>query len=72
MQQCMYKYLLPKLKELIKISEFRILFQYAYFNHFDSILDSEYFLEDKYEEYLSATSKLNKEVMKISNKYEIS
>ena len=72
MQQCMYKYSLLKLKELIKTLEFRILFQYAYFNHFDSILDSECLLEDKYEEYMSATSKLNEEVMKISNKHEIS
>ena len=64
MQIWMYKYSLPKLRELSKILEFKILFQYVYFNHLDPILNNEANHFDRREEYMSAFSKLNEEVMK--------
>ena len=62
-QTWMYNYSQPKLKKLSKLIEFKILYQFAYFNHLDSMFETDSLLSSNRDEHLTAFKRINNVIM---------
>ena len=65
-QSSLYSYSNTKLIKLWRIMEFKVLYQYAYYFHLNSIFENENWLSDNSEEYLRSFNKINNIILKDS------
>ena len=70
-QSCMYSYSHPKMIKTCEILEFKILFQYVYYYHLNSLFEKDKTLSSKREWFMDAFHNMNKLIMTKYNRCRV-